>query len=267
MTHFLLWLNTRDWKATWDIWAHIAQILVVIAGLSYFVFKVMFQKEFQRLSCEVNAKLLGMKDNKEGFDLRLMSWGDGAGVPTSGTNLVMLGIDNTGLLHIRIFDADGHLVTDAEETKLPGTQVGVIATLKQQLADLLPPHTLTSAEKAQLLSEVTSIIGQIHKVYVEFECVISNAATVRIDLDDVKLEIIEPQQRGVSLEENLQAGCETKFSVDAQSTIRLRKAEALLEGFSFLTIRFSFVARMTSDRYVVVRSFRSCKVNGVDQLV
>jgi photosystem II stability/assembly factor-like uncharacterized protein len=95
-----------------------------------------------------------------GSDLRLMSWGDGSGVPTSGTNLVIVGIDNNGLLHIRIFDADGSLVTDTDETKLSSTQAGAIATLKQQLPGLLPPHVLTSVEKAQVLSEVTSIVGQ-----------------------------------------------------------------------------------------------------------
>ena len=41
------------------------------------------------------------------FDLRVMSWGDGSGVPTSGNKLVILGIDNNDLLHIRIFDAGG----------------------------------------------------------------------------------------------------------------------------------------------------------------
>ena len=33
-------------------------------------------------------------------------------------------------------------------------------TLKQQLPGLLPPHVLTSAEKARVLSEVLSIVGE-----------------------------------------------------------------------------------------------------------
>ncbi len=89
-----------------------------------------------------------------------MSWGDGSGVPTSGNNLVIVGIDNNGLLHIRIFDAAGNRVTDTDETKLPGTQAGAISTLKQQLPGLLPPHVLTGAEKAQLIGEATSIVGE-----------------------------------------------------------------------------------------------------------
>ena len=93
-------------------------------------------------------------------DLRLMSWGDGSGVPTSGNNLVIVGADNNGLLHIRIFDAGGNLVTDTDETKLPRTQAAAISTLKQQLPGLLPPHVLTGAEKAQVITEVTLIVGQ-----------------------------------------------------------------------------------------------------------
>ena len=96
-----------------------------------------------------------------GYDLQLTSWGDGSGVPTSGHNLVVAGIDNHGLLHIRIFDADGNEVTDTDETKLTATEAGAISALKQQIPGLLPPqHALTGAEKAQLISQVTSIIGQ-----------------------------------------------------------------------------------------------------------
>ena len=81
-------------------------------------------------------------------------------MPTSGSNLIVVGIDSNGLLHIRIFDADGNLVTDTDETKLPGTQAGAIATLKQQLPGLLPPHVLTDAEKAQVIAEARSIVGR-----------------------------------------------------------------------------------------------------------
>jgi hypothetical protein len=95
-----------------------------------------------------------------GYDLRLMSWGDGSGVPTSGTNLVIVGTDHNGLLHIRIFDATGKNVMDTDETKLPATQAGAILTFKQRLPGLSPPLVLTDAEKAQLIREATSIAGQ-----------------------------------------------------------------------------------------------------------
>jgi hypothetical protein len=100
------------------------------------------------------------QDPSAGFDLRLMSWGDGSGVPASGNNLVIVGIDNSGRLHIRIFDGGGNRVTDTDETKVSGTQAVAVSILKQRLLGLLPPHVLTGAEKAQLISEATSIGGQ-----------------------------------------------------------------------------------------------------------
>ena len=91
-----------------------------------------------------------------------MSWGDGAGVPTSGDKLVIIGTDNDNLMHIRVFDRSGHRVTDTDETMLPPAQAQAILTLKQRLPGLLPPHVMTEAEKAQVLSEVTSIVGQTY---------------------------------------------------------------------------------------------------------
>jgi RNA polymerase sigma factor (sigma-70 family) len=97
------------------------------------------------------------------FDLRLMSWGDGTGVPTSGNKLVITGTDDNDLLHIRIFDQDGHRVTDTDETKLPLAQAQAILILKQRVPGLLPPHVMTDAEKSQILREVTSIVGQTRR--------------------------------------------------------------------------------------------------------
>jgi hypothetical protein len=95
-----------------------------------------------------------------GLDVRLVAWGNGSGFPSSGNSLVIVGLDNNGLLHIRIFDGDGNLVTDTDETNLPGTQAGAISNFKQQLPGLLPPHELTSTEKDQVISDATSIVGQ-----------------------------------------------------------------------------------------------------------
>lgn len=95
----------------------------------------------------------------DGFDVQLMSWGDGSGAPTSGENLFVVGTDNNGLLHIRIFDAAGTRIKDTDETQRPA-QAAAIATLKRQLPGLLSPHVLTDAEKAQVIAEATSIIDQ-----------------------------------------------------------------------------------------------------------
>ena len=89
-----------------------------------------------------------------------MSWGDGSRVPTSGNKLVIVGTDDHGLLHIRIFDAGGKNVMDTDETKLSDAQVAAILTLKRQLQDLLAPHELTGGEKARVIRKVTSIVAQ-----------------------------------------------------------------------------------------------------------
>jgi hypothetical protein len=104
-------------------------------------------------------------NGQDGFDLQLMPWGDGSGVPTSGNNLILVGIDDKGLLHIRIFDARGNETTDTDETKLPSTQAGTISTLKQQLPGLLRLQVLPRADKAQLISEARSIVGQTQVQY------------------------------------------------------------------------------------------------------
>jgi hypothetical protein len=118
-----------------------------------------FPKYHTMLAFCVRAHVKGIT-----FDLRLMSWGDGSGVPTSGNNLIIVGTDNLGLLHIRIFNAGGDRFTDTDDTKLPTTQAKAISTLKQQLPGLLYPHLLTSDEKAQVISEVTSIVRQIQGI-------------------------------------------------------------------------------------------------------
>jgi RNA polymerase sigma factor (sigma-70 family) len=101
---------------------------------------------------------LRCQDNPlDGFDLRLMSWGDGTEVPTSGKSSVVVGTDNNDLLHIRIFDASGKR-TDTEGTRLPA-RAAAVATLKQRLQGLLSPHVLTVQEREQVLSQVTSIVG------------------------------------------------------------------------------------------------------------
>jgi hypothetical protein len=106
-------------------------------------------------------------DRPIGFDLRLMFWGDGSGVPTSGRNLAIVGTDDKGRLHIRIFDGRGQRVTDTDETKLPPSQAQAILTLKQQLPGLLPPHVLTDSEKARVIGEATSIAGLTRPIFID----------------------------------------------------------------------------------------------------
>ncbi len=93
------------------------------------------------------------------LDLRLMDWGDGSAVPPSGVSLVVVGSDRNSKLHFRIFGPTGKRITDTDESKLPA-QSGAISALKKQLQTLSPPHALSLAEKTQVITAVTSIVGQ-----------------------------------------------------------------------------------------------------------
>jgi hypothetical protein len=121
-----------------------------------------------------------------GYDLRLISWGDGSNVPTSGRNLVVAGTDSSGLLHVRTFDAAGvridtyeamkggapqlpnlvsanaagTITSDSSESSLAEAQLQAIAELKRQLPGLLPPHVRTQAEGTRVLGQAASITGQ-----------------------------------------------------------------------------------------------------------
>src|SRR5262249_7004766 len=99
--------------------------------------------------------------NLIGDDVQVVDWGDGSAVPTSGQDLVIVGLDTGDVLHIRSFDADGN-ATDTTEPPLTGS--GVIPTLEQQIPGWLPPHALTLAEKAQIIAEVRSIVGSDHLI-------------------------------------------------------------------------------------------------------
>jgi WD40 repeat protein len=129
-----------------------------------------------------------------GSQLQLMSWGDGSGVPTEGPDLVIVGADSDNLLHIRTFNLGGDRIdtfetrdssgalhlksvytrrgyrpgdlgtgtptqSDALESSLLMTQSRAITSLRQHLPGLLPPHVLSSAERVQVLSAVTFIVG------------------------------------------------------------------------------------------------------------
>jgi hypothetical protein len=103
----------------------------------------------------------GLPDFDLGYDLRLMSWRDGSGVPTSGKRLILVGTDDNGLLHIRIFAPGGNWVVDTDETKEPPEKAGAIATLKRGLQTLMPPRELTNVENGRIIDDISSIVGEI----------------------------------------------------------------------------------------------------------
>jgi hypothetical protein len=125
-------------------------------------------------------------------EVRLISWRDGFEVGSRGNKygVVTVGTDSDTLLHIEAFphlDRGSHFVDafetrdssgalhlklrrvgegshnalekDALESGLPTAQSGAITALKQRLPGLMPPHVLSDAERRQVLSAVTFIIG------------------------------------------------------------------------------------------------------------
>ena len=120
-------------------------------------------------------------DGGGAYNLQLVNWGNGSGVPTSGKDLVIVGIDSNGLLHIRIFGANGNLITDTDEAELPQTptELALIATLKDELPSLLAPnYVLTAGDKAQVLAEATLIAGQASSQITSIATAVSLAAAL-----------------------------------------------------------------------------------------
>jgi hypothetical protein len=103
-----------------------------------------------------------------GCDLRLMSSVKDAGdIPGGGKNLIIVAAVNR-VLHFRIFDGDGKMAADTDETRLT-EKAQSIEDLRKQLASLWPPHKLTVSEKGQVIDAVTSIVGHtLSRLLAEF---------------------------------------------------------------------------------------------------
>jgi SIR2-like domain len=96
----------------------------------------------------------------EGFDLRLMSsLNDVNGIPTQGKGLIIVAVVKN-VLHFRIFDDDGRMVVDTDEQRLT-KQARQIEDLRKQLEILWPSHKLTTSDKDQVTTAVTSIVDHI----------------------------------------------------------------------------------------------------------
>jgi Mg/Co/Ni transporter MgtE len=120
-----------------------------------------------------------------GCDLRLMSSvNDVNDIPRTDTKLTIVAAVND-VLYFRTFDGDGKLIVDTDERKLT-THARQIEDLKKQLADLWPPHQLTSSEKGRIQSALTSIVGQnLPSLYGRYWLLV--AVTVSVSLVGVVL--------------------------------------------------------------------------------
>ena len=137
---------------------------------------IALSREGQRL-----AVVATKTDREDKFDLRLMPSVSNVGdIPTAGKSLVIVAtipvhqytqhtnpngevvtVDYgmSGLFHFRIFDADGKVVVDKNETDRVWTPSFV--SLKSDLDHngLWPPHELTRFEKDWIIAKVTSLVG------------------------------------------------------------------------------------------------------------
>jgi WD40 repeat protein len=92
------------------------------------------------------------------YDARLTGpISDLGGMPPRGANLVDVA-DVDGVLHIRVYDINGELLVDRDETQLP-EKAGPLALLRAQLDGLWPPHVLTRLESRRVLAAAAPVVG------------------------------------------------------------------------------------------------------------
>ncbi|HEV3385610.1 MAG TPA: heparan-alpha-glucosaminide N-acetyltransferase domain-containing protein [Gemmata sp.] len=97
-------------------------------------------------------------EQSSGYNLQLISSPDDiSSIPVKAKSLVIVAAEND-TLHFRIFDRDGKVVVDADETSLT-EHARQIDALKTQLKNLWLPHELTNSEKDPVINAVTSIVG------------------------------------------------------------------------------------------------------------
>lgn len=96
-------------------------------------------------------------------DLQIIpATGDPVELPNIGSNLVVLAcLGDEKILHVRIFDAEGSKIVDADEIAL-GRQGGQVDGFKALVADVWDGRELSDLEKVGILSSLASIPGCDH---------------------------------------------------------------------------------------------------------
>ncbi len=97
---------------------------------------------------------------RENVSVEIANWGDGSTVPTSGNNLVVVGLDSHALLNIRYFDAAGNATNWTQSNSEPTTILGAIADLGAQVVEWGPPSTqsVPASVQSDILSDAQSIL-------------------------------------------------------------------------------------------------------------
>ena len=96
---------------------------------------------------------------RTGYDLKLLpSVKDVAGIPANGKDLIVVAaVDN--VLHFRVFDSDGKIDVDTDETKLT-KQARQVDDVRNKLASLGTIRELSDGDKAPIIAAVTSLLGR-----------------------------------------------------------------------------------------------------------
>ena len=152
-TTLLNWLHNPANSEAWGKFAERYQQRILECCLNNGLQQADGQEIAQNLLLRIRYAIVG-------FDLQVMRWEDGTGVPPEGNNLVIVGTDVNDRLHVRIFNWEGKRVKDRDETKLDPAQAQAILALKRQLPNLLPPRVMSDGEKVRVLREIATISGK-----------------------------------------------------------------------------------------------------------
>jgi hypothetical protein len=89
-------------------------------------------------------------------------------LPAKGRDLIVIG-EMYGVLRIRIFDGAGRIVVDiAEGGNGNGAHDQSVAALNRRVADLGPPHDMSGAEKAEVITAATSVVNSCRAVLIAY---------------------------------------------------------------------------------------------------
>jgi hypothetical protein len=108
-------------------------------------------------------RLLLGKDRK-GINLKLVQLKDASHIPSKHKNTLLLADVATGaghVLHVRIFDGDGKVIVETDETCLT-KQARQVDELKKQLANLWALDKLRGNDKKRVMAAVESIVDYSH---------------------------------------------------------------------------------------------------------
>src|SRR3954447_1567690 len=104
-----------------------------------------------------------MSEAPSEYAVHVVAWGDGSAVPATGTDAIFVGTDAAGALHVRVFDAAGTRLRDADESQLADREEA-LAVVKERVAAWGPSHTLTDREELRLAREVLILVDLLRPV-------------------------------------------------------------------------------------------------------